>query len=85
MVTGAYSLRVFTVTKLSHTDQNNKREEWSVEIAPARKSGHWPSTDLGMFVGLTPTLFLVSYRKNVNGLGSVNSMILDTSVKLQEL
>ena len=37
---------------------------------------------LKMFVGLTPTLFLVYYLKNVNDLGSISSMILDTAVKL---
>ena len=78
MVDSAYFLRAFTITMLGHTDQN-KREKWRVETtAPARNL----VTDLKMFVGLTPTLFLVYYLKNVNDLGSISSMILDTAVKL---
>ena len=50
-------------------------------IAPARNL----VTDLKLFVGLTPTLFLVYYMKNVNDLGSLSSMILDTAVKIKEV
>lgn len=35
MVDSAYFLRAFTITMLGHTDQN-KREKWTVETAPAR-------------------------------------------------
>jgi hypothetical protein len=49
--------------------------------APARNL----VTDLKMFVGLTPTLFLVYYLKNVNDLGKYKFLILDTAVKLQEV
>lgn len=50
-------------------------------IAPARNL----VTDLKLFFGLTPTLFLVYYLKNVNDLGSLSSMILDTAVKIKEV
>lgn len=50
-------------------------------IAPARNQ----VTDLKLFVGLTPTLFLVYYLKNVNDLGSISSMIVDIAVKIQEI
>lgn len=43
--------------------EQQEREKWSVEGAPARKSSYWPSIDSDMFVGLGPSLFLVSLFK----------------------